>query len=109
MVMKPRFQLPLMAALGALSLLWLAGSAAAQQSFTFNDGARYKAEVDAGSSQTIAPGTQITTANWKQYQNFLPVGVQALFSGQYGFKVGDGPEFAMTVGPTVSTPLPKQV
>ncbi|HEY2106830.1 MAG TPA: DUF1329 domain-containing protein, partial [Candidatus Binataceae bacterium] len=53
--------------------------------------------------------TQVTAANWKQYQNFLPVGIQALYSGAYGFKVGDGPDFAMNVGPTVSTPLPKEV
>jgi Protein of unknown function (DUF1329) len=95
-------------ALGALSWLWIAGNAAAAQ-FSFDDGARYKAEVDASSSQTIAPGTQITTDNWKQYQNFLPVGIQALYSGQYGFKIGDGSEYAINVGPTVDTPLPKEV
>ncbi len=99
---------PGVVALGAVAVLWLAGSAAAQQ-FTFDDGARYKAEVDATSSDTIPPGTQITTANWKQYQNFLPVGIQALYSGQYGFKIGDGPDFAMNVGATIDTPLPKEV
>jgi hypothetical protein len=82
---------------------------AAAQQFTFDDGARYKAEVEASSSTTIPPGTQITTANWKQYQNFLPVGIQALYSGQYGFKVGDGPDFAMTVGSTIPISLPKEV
>ncbi len=106
--MTRRFKVPGLAALGALSLLWLAGNAAAAQ-FGFDDGARYKAEVDASSSETIPPGTQITTANWKQYQNFLPVGIQAMYSGQYGFKVGDGSDFAINVGPTVSTPLPKEV
>lgn len=99
---------PGVVAFGAIALLWLAGSAAAQK-FTFDDGARYKAEVEASSSDTIPPGTQITTANWKQYQNFMPVGIQALFSGQYGFKVGDGPDFAMTVGSTIPISLPKEV
>jgi len=107
--MTRRLVVPKMAALLAVSLLWMAGGAWAAQPFTFDDGARYKAEVDATSSQTIPPGTQITTANWKQYQGFLPVGVQALFSGQYGFKIGDGPDFAMVVGPTLPTPLPKEV
>ena len=92
---------------GSLSFLWLTGSAAAQTSF--DDGAHYKAEVDASSPDTVPPGTRITTANWKKYQNFLPVGIQALFGGQYGFKVGDGDDFAMVVGPTIDTPPPKQV
>jgi len=108
MVMTRWFKAAGLAALGALSLLWMAGNAAAQQ-VSFDNGARYKAEVDASSSETIPPGTQITTANWKQYQNFLPVGLQAMFSGQYGFKVGDGSDFALNVGPTVATPLPKEV
>jgi hypothetical protein len=95
-------------ALGAVALLWTAGGAAAQQ-FTFDNGARYKAEVDATSSQTIPPGTKITTANWKQYQNFLPVGLQALYSGAYGFKIGDGDDYAMVVGETIDTPLPREV
>ena len=103
---RPR-KVPGFAALGMLSLLWLAGTATAQ--FTFDNGARYKAEVDASSSETIPPGTQITKANWKQYENFLPVGIQALFSGQYVFKIGDDSDYAMNVGPTVSTPLPKEV
>ena len=106
--MTRRFKVPGLAALGVLSLLWLAGNALAAP-FDFNEGARYKAEVEASSSETIPPGTQITTANWKQYQNFLPVGIQALYSGAYGFKMGDGSDFAVNVGPTVSTPLPKEV
>ena len=108
MVMTRWFKAAGLTAVGALACLWLAANAAAAP-FGFDDGARYKAEVDASSSQTIPPGTQITTANWKQYQNFLPVGIQALYSGNYGFKIGDGPDFAINVGPTIATPLPKQV
>jgi Protein of unknown function (DUF1329) len=106
--MTRRFRFPTVAAVGALSVLWLSASAAAAP-FTFDDGARYKAEVDATSSQTIAPGTQITSANWQQYQNFLPVGLQAMFSGKYVFHVGDGVDYAINVGPTIPTPLPKEV
>jgi len=108
MIMARRLQAADLTVLIALSFLWLAGNAAAAP-FNFDDGARYKAEVDASSSETIPPGTQITAANWKQYQNFMPVGLQALYSGQYGFKVGDGSDFAIDVGPTIATPLPKEV
>ena len=94
-------------AIVALSLLWMTGNAAAQ--FSFNDGARYKAEVEVSSPDTIAPGTQITTANWRRYQNFLPVGLQAVFSGQYGFRVGEGADFAVDVGPTIPVALPKEM
>jgi Protein of unknown function (DUF1329) len=108
--MTRRIAMPGIAILVGVSWLWLAGAvSAAQSQFSFNDGARYKAEVDASSPATIPPGTQITTANWTQYQGFLPVGIQALYSDQYGFKVGDGPDFAINVGPTVSTPLPKEM
>ncbi len=107
--MTRRFVMSKMAALVAVSLLWMAGKATAAQVFTFDNGARYKAEVDASSPATLAPGTQITAANWRQYQGFLPVGIQALFSGQYGFKIGDTPDFTMVVGPTIPTPLPKEV
>jgi hypothetical protein len=107
--MTRRIKLTGIAALAAISCLWLAGGAGAAQVFTFDNGARYKAEIDASSAQTIPPGTRITTANWSQYQGFMPVGIQALFGGQYGFKVGDGPDFAMEVGPTQPAPMPKEM
>jgi Protein of unknown function (DUF1329) len=106
--MRRRFKSPTVAAIATFSLLWLAASAMAAAPYMFEDGARYKAEVDASSPQTIPPGTQITSANWRQYQNFLPVGLQAMFSGQYVFKVGDTSDYAMIVGPTIPTPLPKE-
>src|SRR5208337_2763561 len=106
-MLRTRWLNSLSLAVGSLLLLRLTGSVAAQ--VKFDDGAHYKAEVEASSPDTIPPGTKITTANWKTYQNFLPVGIQALFSGKYGFKIGDGDEFAMVVGPTIDTPLPKEV
>ena len=54
---------------------------------------------------TIKPGTVITTQNWTQYQQFMPLGMQRLFSGQYFWKIP--PDVAMTVGPTKVLPLPK--
>ncbi|MBF6560780.1 MAG: DUF1329 domain-containing protein [Candidatus Binataceae bacterium] len=54
---------------------------------------------------TLAPGTTITTANWQQYKQFMPYGMQTLFEGKYFWKMP--PDVAMTVGPTVVLPLPK--
>ena len=57
------------------------------------------------SQGTIKPGTVITTSNWTQYQQFMPLGMQRLFSGQYFWKMPA--DVAMTVGPTKVLPLPK--
>ncbi|HVC43828.1 MAG TPA: DUF1329 domain-containing protein [Candidatus Binataceae bacterium] len=54
---------------------------------------------------TLAPGTTITTANWQQYKQFMPYGMQTLFEGKYFWKMP--PDVAMTVGPTIVLPLPK--
>ena len=64
--------------------------------------------VDASSSETIPPGTKITTQNWQQYRRFMPLGLQKLYSGQYFWHVGNEPDFTVTVGPTIHTPLPKK-
>src|SRR5271163_4067480 len=90
--------------LAALALICIASVASAQVSY---DEARYKGLVDSSSSETIAPGTKITLENWQQYRRFMPIGMQALFEGQYAFKVGEGDAFAITVGPTVPIKLSK--
>ena len=38
----------------------------------------------------------------------MPIGMQALFSQKYPWKIGAGPEFAMVVGPTIAVPLAKR-
>src|SRR5271169_1643871 len=53
---------------------------------------------------TIAPGTGVTTENWRQYRQFMPMGMQELFEGRRFWKMPK--EAEMDVGPTVLYPLP---
>ena len=69
------------------------------------DDAMYKALVDTSSAATITPGTTITMQNWQQYKQFMPVGLQLLFSGDYSWKMPQDVE--LDVGPTIPIPLPK--
>src|SRR5579885_3675782 len=66
----------------------------------------YRQLVDAGSSDTIPPGTRITLENWRQYRNFMPIWLQGAFNGNSGIHVGSGPEYAIVVGATVHYPMP---
>ncbi|MGO9058389.1 MAG: DUF1329 domain-containing protein [Candidatus Binataceae bacterium] len=81
------------------------GIAAAQ--FNYSDDV-YKKMAPANGSETIAPGTKITLQNWQQYRQFLPIGIQALYSGQYSWKIGSDPDYTVTVAPTVDIALPDQ-
>jgi hypothetical protein len=54
---------------------------------------------------TIAPGTAITARNWRQYRQFMPMGMQELFSGRHFWKMPT--EVELDVGPTVIHPLPR--
>jgi hypothetical protein len=72
------------------------------------DAKPYAALADADSAATIAPGTKITTANWQQYKQFLPIGLQLLYSGKFHWKVADSPDYAIEVAPTVPIPKPKK-
>ena len=49
-------------------------------------------------SQPVPPGTVITVQNWRQYQQFMPAGLQAIFSGTAPFKFEPG--FRMVIGQT---------
>ena len=66
------------------------------------------AAADAGSvnavTSGIAAGTRITALNWRQYRQFMPDGMIALFAGGYYWKMPA--DVAMEVGPTVIHPLP---
>jgi hypothetical protein len=42
--------------------------------------------------------------NWRQYQQYMPDGMVALFEGQYFWKMPD--DVLMDVGPTIIHPLP---
>ena len=51
-------------------------------------------------------GAKITMANWAQYKQFMPLGMQKLFTGEYYWKMPADVE--MDVGPAVyNTFLPK--
>jgi len=53
----------------------------------------------------IPPGTRITNKNWRQYRQYMSGGMQALFSGDYSWKMPDTAVIA--VGPTIHIQLPK--
>jgi hypothetical protein len=72
------------------------------------DSAAYKSLADANSTQTISPGTSITVENWQNYKQFLPIGLQWLYSGKYYFKLQPGPDYAIEVQATRSIPRPRQ-
>ena len=95
----------LTAAAAGLLIHVLAGAAAAEMMF---DPQHYKDLVDASSSQTIPPGTKITLQNWKQYKSFMPIWLQAAYSGEYHWHIGSGPEFTINVAGTSNFPLPKK-
>lgn len=90
-------------ALFALAALCLCSETA----YSFDQNA-YAALAPADSAATIPPGTTITLQNWAQYRRFMPVGMQALFSGKYPWKIGPEPEYAMQVGPTIHIPLSRK-
>src|SRR6516162_2183934 len=47
---------------------------------------------DTANQGDLPVGTKITTANWQQYKNFLPLGMQKLFEGKYFWKMPEGVE-----------------
>jgi len=62
--------------------------------------------VKASEKQGDLPvGTKITTSNWQQYKQFMPLGMIKLFEGQYQWKMP--PDVELAVGPTHTSNLPK--
>ena len=53
----------------------------------------------------MAPGTRITLGNWRQYQQYMPLGMIELFRGAHFWKMP--PNVEIDVGPTVSYPVPR--
>ena len=100
-----RHAIALVVAISAVALFSWPGKARAQLKF---DPQAYRALASAGSTVTIAPGTKITLQNWTQYRSFMPIGMQALFSGKYPWKIGATPEYTMEVGPTIPIPLSRK-
>jgi hypothetical protein len=59
---------------------------------------------DTANQGELPVGTKITMANWQQYKQFLPLGMQKLFEGVYSWKMPSDVE--MDVGPTIHDFLP---
>jgi uncharacterized protein DUF1329 len=51
-------------------------------------------------------GTVITTQNWQQYKDYMPLYMEVLFSGEYAFKLA--PDQQVVVGPLTIKPYPKE-
>jgi hypothetical protein len=68
----------------------------------------YAPLAPADSDETITPGTRITLQNWQRYKRFMSVGLQVIYSGNYFWHGGSGPEYTLAVGPTIHIALPRQ-
>ncbi len=60
---------------------------------------------DSANQGALAPGTKITIANWRQYQQFMPFSMTQLFAGKYMLKMPSDVE--IDIGPTEHGVLPK--
>jgi hypothetical protein len=68
----------------------------------------YRQLADAVVQQTPPVGTKITLRNWQNYRRFLPVGMQAAYSGKYRFRIGAEPEYGIEVAPAMNLTLPRK-
>jgi hypothetical protein len=66
----------------------------------------YRDLVPSNSSRTIPPGTTINMRNWRNYKDFMPIGLQDLWKQKFFWRLP--PETEIQVGPTHSYQLPKQ-
>jgi len=60
---------------------------------------------DSSKQGDVPAGTSITMSNWQQYKQFMPLGMQKLFEGTYGWKMP--PDVQMDVGPSHPNVLPQ--
>jgi Protein of unknown function (DUF1329) len=63
-------------------------------------------EVPLEKQAPLPLGTVITTQNWQQYKDYMPLGMQIFFAGQYAFKLA--PDQQIVVGPPTKEELPKE-
>lgn len=89
----------------ALTLTWLVWSPRIGLAFSF-DQQSYHALADADAGATIPPGTEITQTDWQRYKAFMPIWLQALYSRQYHWTLGNTRDYLISVGPTTHFPLP---
>jgi hypothetical protein len=63
-------------------------------------------EVPMEQQPPLPEGTVITTQNWQQYKDFMPLWMQIPLSGEYAIKLS--PDQKVVVGPPTIKPLPKE-
>jgi Protein of unknown function (DUF1329) len=63
-------------------------------------------EVPLEKQAPLPVGTVITTQNWQQYKDYMPLWMQILFGGQYAYKLA--PDQQIVVGPPTKVVLPKE-
>src|ERR1700732_2694749 len=63
-------------------------------------------EIPMGQQPPLPEGTVITTQNWQQYKDYMPLWMQIVFSGQYAVKLA--PDQQVVVGPPTARPYPKE-
>src|SRR5438132_2976030 len=83
-------------ALGALVLLLLPSLGWAQASTDYSEMDQWL--KDSAHQGEVPIGTKITTANWQQYKQYMPLGMVKLFEGQYFWKMPA--DVNIEVGPT---------
>src|SRR5260370_2902294 len=79
----------------------------ARAGVTFDPNA-YASLASADAKSGIPDGTKITVANWRQFKQFMSIGMQAVFGGAYNWKLDATPNSTVVVGPTIFAPQPKQ-
>lgn len=92
--------------LSAVSLWILFGAAfvSAQTQIPAGNSTARSAQASPAEASTIPPGTAITASNWRDYKQFMPDGMIALFEGKYFWKMPA--DIRMEVGSTVVRQLP---
>src|SRR5215472_15430777 len=90
----------------ALVLILQAAAQAQEKQLPMYNDSLYGTLASADSKDSIAPGTRITLQNWRQYQQFLPIGMRLILEGKSVFRYPA--DFEMDVGPTTPLPLPKK-
>src|ERR1700730_12474664 len=63
-------------------------------------------EIPMEKQPPLPEGTVITTQNWQQYKDYMPLWMEILFEGNYAFKLARDQQ--IVVGPPTKKPFPKE-
>ena len=99
----PGYRLHLFALVHLALMFLLAGNAHGQIVY---DPEAHRQLADALTPQAPPVGTKITLRNWQDYRRFLPVGMQAAYSGKYQIRIGADAQYDIDVAPTRNFTLP---